>query len=178
MPGVGRHKLELYGTVFLDCIADYAARHPEEVPQDLSGPADPEETPLRRDRPERRKREGREEREEGALSATVEESGLLLAQGLSIEATAAQRGLKPGTILLHLEQLVDNGATFPEEQFMPAPRLAELAALFQACGGPQLKPVVEAPAPPGGAVDYEEARLARLLLRFRHQRAAESDPSA
>ncbi len=168
--GVGRHKLDLYGELFLQRIADYATRHPEEVPA-TPAPSVSEDSAPRRTRAERKER-----KEEGALSATVMESGQFLAQGMDLEETAALRGLKPATILLHLKELLDSGMEFPERQFMAAPRLEEIAALFRAAGDWRLTPVVEAPPPPGGPVGYAEAGLARVLLQHREKRrAAESE---
>lgn len=163
IPGVGRHKLEVYGAAFLAVIAEYSARHPEDIPPAL------EPKPKTAQGPTPRPVESPEKEEK---TGTVEETGQLLAQGLTIEETATRRGLKPETIIQHLQKLMDSGARFPEDQFFSKTRLHEIEEAFLASAGWMLRPVVEAPAPPGGGVSYTEARLARLLL---HGRATQHD---
>ncbi|MDR1126383.1 MAG: helix-turn-helix domain-containing protein [Deltaproteobacteria bacterium] len=102
---------------------------------------------------------------------TWRETGRLLDRHMSIGEVAEARGLKTATVLNHMENLAREGKRFPPEAFMDPERLAFLRDLFKTCGSWQLGPVVllsredSNPDLPGrGETDFEEARLARILL--------------
>lgn len=184
--GVGDHKLEAYGESMLAVIGSWLEAHPEALVQR-------KEPQTRKARQARREEEIRQEEEarqkrllagESAPPKTTAASGRrnsaretagLLDQGLSLEEVAAARGLVIGTILQHLEQLFALGVQYPPERFMGPARLDWFDRMFTVCGDWRLGPVVdlansEKSGPPGGAsgsVGFEEARLARLLLKER-----------
>lgn len=83
--------------------------------------------------------------------------------GLSVEAIAAERGLTVGTVLGHLEELVDGGVGLDLSRLVEAvPRLEEIREAFAETGGGRLAPVAERM---GEGVSYDELRLARLILK-------------
>ena len=185
--GVGRHKVDAYGSTILDLIAAWLENHPEEQARREENIANNLAAMEGRQRRSRRAasnggESGGDENESSprpkqggqTRGDSARETARLLDQGLSLEEAAKARGLVIGTIMHHLEQLAAGGKTYPPERFMTPARLDWFRALFKACGGWQLGPVVEKAnngqdaQPPEGspqAVRYEEARLARLLLQ-------------
>ena len=191
--GVGRHKMDAYGGPMLDLIAAWLESHPEELArrQENAGNS----LPLAEGRQRCSRRAASDDGENGSSPQakrsgqtrgdSARETARLLDQGLSLEEAAKARGLVPGTIMHHLEQLAAGGKTYPPDRFMTPARLDWFRDLFAACGGWQLGPVVEkanngpeAPPPEGSpqAVSYEEARLARFLLRNGDSAADEREP--
>lgn len=148
--GIGQHRFNQYGEIFIALIEKYLADRPE-----ISRPtAKTNSTPL----PPPRARAAEEtETRVGAEDATRE----FFEKGYSIEQVAAERNLRPETILNHLEKLMKNGAAFSPEQFLDVDRMDMIHQLFRDSGGTLLRPVVEAS---GDTVSYLEARLARLFL--------------
>ena len=184
--GVGRHKLEKYGDSFLKVIAAYLARHPEEK----SGRESPNPgEAIGRSRGEARTARPGSGRAvtppSGGDEAWAQECGgpepdnsgersskrggraetrVLLSRGLTLEEIAEARGLKLTTIIGHLESLVRDGETYPADQFIDRSRLDEIGRAFREYGDDdwRLKPVVEGS---NFSISYDEARLARILLR-------------
>lgn len=167
--GVGQHKRDIYGAPFLAVIESWLDAHPEIAPDPAKFPPLEEERPAAKptaqpaDKPAS-KPSGRGE--------TWRETGRLLDDHLSIEEVAEARGIKATTVLIHMENLAKEGKAFPPEAFMHPERLAYIRSLFERCGSWQLGPAVllsreEANEEQSAksAVDFEEARLARLLLR-------------
>ncbi len=141
--GVGAHKLAQYGEAFLAAIRTFSKDHPEVQPL-LQEPFDeaPPPAPLPR-------------------GDTVLETAALFAKGLGIEAVAAQRRLKPSTIISHLERLAELGHPVDFTPMIDAAKLEMVTAFMRQCETPALGPVVDHFE---GRITYDEARLARAWL--------------
>ena len=152
--GVGQHKLETYGELFLAVIAEYRSENPEEKPaspatgttQPKRASAKPPPTAKSMDK----------------ASASELATWDALNRGLSIADIANQRQLKPETILTHMEHLAHCNYALAAKRFFAPERLEMILSLFRASGSNLLTPVVEASE---GKVDFLEARLARIFLR-------------
>ena len=165
--GVGMHKLETYGEAFLKAINQYIAEHPEEYANaraaniragDTSPPASREQHAQNRGANAPRSLERQK-----ALNSE-RETLRLLTEGKSLEEIITLRSLARTTVIGHLDTLLSAGFEVP---FMPdiAPeRLEQIAEWFQQAKSWNLTPVVELSA---GKLDYEEARLARIVLKQR-----------
>ena len=179
--GVGQHKLKAYGAVFLDIVKQYLAEHPGEKPavrRPAAPPARPSAPATSRSAP-RRETAAKvaapksappktifvtdDPTEEKAAPSETELATLELARrGLGIEDIARERGLRPETVVTHLEKLAASGERLEAAQFMDPDRLETIRELFRSSGGTLLRPVVEAS---DDSVSYLEARVARLFLR-------------
>ena len=156
--GVGEAKLEQYGPEFLSVIRNYAEVNglPDRPARKDLNPSRP--PPGDRERPKRR-------------GATFIETQALIAQKLSVEQIAQQRGLNENTVVGHLERLVDEGVELDLEHLTPeGERLDQIKEAFDTCGSAFLKPVWEFL---GSEFTYVELRLARLCLRRQGQLADE-----
>ncbi|MDL2267331.1 HRDC domain-containing protein [Desulfovibrio sp. OttesenSCG-928-G15] len=170
--GVGEHKREAFGEVFIPLIARYREVNPEEAAR-----ADQAAEQAAPATGKSRRRAAAAPDAPGALDETkrkpakgdsLKETERLLDAGLSVKAVAAERGLVETTIISHMQKLAGAGKVFHPEQFMDEIRLNALRECFAGEPAPYLNPVVEKsrthPAfAPGGAT-YDEARLARILL--------------
>jgi len=141
--GVGAHKMAQYGNAFLDAIRGFRQEHPDAQPligADTYIPPPP-----------------------AALASgdTVMETAVLLEKGLGIEAVAAQRGLKPSTIITHIERLLENGHPVDLAPLIDLAKLEPVLAVLRQSETAAIGPVVEQFE---GRVTYEEARLARAWL--------------
>ncbi len=147
--GVGEHKLQAYGEPVLAVVRAYAKAHPEELPPDeirlaLAASA----------RPEGKRAKGRKpapeinpEEVKKQLGETAQETLRLFEQGQGLNQIAETRGLKPRTIIAHLESLSKQGHKFPPERFF-TPKELELwqTAFARAAENGQsffLRPAVE-----------------------------------
>lgn len=163
--GVGKHKVKAYGRTFLLVIERWLAENPDERP--VTPPADTLADPLA-DYEEAHSGFGRKKSPATGNSGKTPsymETEALFDRGMSLEEAAAERNLKPGTILTHLQQILAGGKSYPSSQFMSGERLEYIRGLFEACGTWALGPVVEKAEQDGGELGYDEARLARLLMR-------------
>ncbi|BCO09384.1 ATP-dependent DNA helicase RecQ [Desulfolithobacter dissulfuricans] len=141
--GVGRIKLERYGQRFLSAIRSWLERHPEvEKPATSVSPL-PEKT-------------------KPVAGASVEESGRLAAEGMTLEEIATRRGLKPMTVAQHLETWLEQGGDVDMDRLLSAEKQARLKVEFETHGLAYLKPVVESLE---GLVSFDEARIMRGYLR-------------
>jgi ATP-dependent DNA helicase RecQ len=145
--GVGRAKLERYGRPFLAEIAAWLAEHPEVERPLLPDAPPPPAAPA-------------------GTSATVEASGTLALQGLSLEQIAAKRGLKPSTIAAHLETFLDQGNRLDPDLLIGREKKNMLQEQNQHLGCDFLKPVVSELQ---GRAGYEEARIVRAWLNQAHR---------
>ncbi len=135
--GVGPAKLARYGEEFLAVISGYI-----DGLQSRSGKADGVT-----DRP----------RPGGSHGQTL----LLLQQGMSIAAIAAQRGLTRGTIVAHLERIKAAGGEFDVSPLLPPPdKTNRIRAALTSSEDGRLGPVKEKL---GDDCSYEEIRLVRLV---------------
>jgi ATP-dependent DNA helicase RecQ len=155
--GVGAMKLTQYGEPFLKIIQSYAEKHNQpEIP-----------IPGKTDSSPRRANSGSITRERAdkpeSSSSTFQKTRELILQKLPLAIIAEQRGLSPGTILGHLEKLIEAGEQFDLKHLEPSPeRLQRISLAFKETGGPTLSPVR---AILGPDFSYEELRLARILIR-------------
>jgi ATP-dependent DNA helicase RecQ len=141
--GVGTHKLAQYGTAFLEAIRAFRQEHPDAQPlveETLFIPPPPP-TLSRGD--------------------TIMETAVLLEKGLGIEEVAAQRGLKPTTIINHIEQLIGNGHPVDLGPLVDLAKLEPVLAVLRQSETAALKPVVEQFE---GRITYDDVRLARAWL--------------
>ena len=98
-----------------------------------------------------------------AAEDTREASADLHDAGFSVLAIAQFRGLEPGTIIGHLEDLSEQGRHFDLSSDLPNPdRLATLEAAFDQIGDEELVPIYEALS---AKFSYAEIRLARIHQR-------------
>jgi ATP-dependent DNA helicase RecQ len=141
--GVGSNKLSHYGTAFLAAISAFRQEHPDAKPLVEETFFIPPPPP--------------------ALSRgdTVMETAVLLEKGLGIEAIAAQRGLKPGTIVTHIERLLESGHPVDLAPLIDLARLEPVLEMLRKSESAAIGPVVEQFA---GRFTYEEARIARAWL--------------
>lgn len=95
-----------------------------------------------------------------------------------MEEAAATRDLVVGTILGHLERLIESGISVEWAHLLPPPeRRAAIETIFELMGDNPLRPVWEEL---GGEYSYDEIRLVRLARRFpaRTEGDAPSDSAA
>jgi ATP-dependent DNA helicase RecQ len=158
--GVGQHKLETYGKPFLQAIGQYVEEHPEEYAERLTLPTQDE-------------RDEQQQREYAAKPLNTErETLILLCKGKSVDEICTIRSLKRSTVLTHLDTLVNAGIKIPFEPDISPERLEQIADWFRQAKSWNLTPAVELST---GQLDYEEARLARIVLRQR-QKAEKPEP--
>ncbi len=146
--GVGRLKLQEYGSKFTSVIRDYVRANSITI-----------------DRGANHRRTGNNLRRDtygNQLSPTHEKTRQLLEQGHSLDEIASKRGFTRSTIVGHIERIVDNGEFVDLKQMAPTgSRLVEIKKAFQEFGNTQLAPVKDRL---GDGIDYEELRLARMYL--------------
>jgi len=147
--GVGQVKLERYGKPFLEAIAAYVVDNPDAVQRE-----EQQERPAKAVAPLRPGKQS-----QGV--ATLNETLRLATAGLSVEEIAAQRGLKPSTIAVHLGELLQQGQVLDIDRYVDQKIRAEMTELFRSHGLFYLKPIVEAMA---GRAGYDQARIVRGLL--------------
>ena len=150
--GVGRAKLEDLGEPFLELINSYAReRGWPEAQTSMNRSAAVERTPR-------------------VVNQSYRETGRLISEGASLSDAAAARGLKPTTVLGHLERLVEEGVPVNLAHVLPAPdRRVEIEAALGALGDSPLRPVWEELE---GRYSYDEIRLVRLARRNASQATA------
>ncbi len=144
--GVGRAKLEDLGGPFLERINAYARERgwPDAVPVG-SRPVKPAAAPR-------------------VVNQSYRETGRLISEGASLREAAEARGLTAGTVLGHLERLVEEGVAVEWGHLLPsAEQRAEIEAVFGNLGDNPLRPVWEELE---GRFAYDEIRLVRLAWRF------------
>lgn len=146
--GVGKAKLLSFGDRFLHDIVQHAQAHGlQEV--ESSRPATKSSSAPKR----------------GAVSGTLLLTKQLFEQKKSIKDIGLMRNLSFGTVMNHLEKILDTGERLDDAHVSFAPeRLEKIAAAFTQSGDLMLAPAREIL---GQAYSYDELRLARLLLRAR-----------
>jgi ATP-dependent DNA helicase RecQ len=97
-----------------------------------------------------------------ALSDTVRETLRFFRQGNSVEEIARIRGLKDGTIYVHLEEALLAGETIDVDALVSAKAQREIAAAFERHGCDRLSLVIEAL---GGKFGYGPCRVVRAAMR-------------
>ena len=149
--GVGRAKLEDLGGPFLERINAYARE--KGWPENGGGDS------------RTRGNEGRAAEPYARVDGhSYHETGRIISGGASLEETAEARGLKPSTILGHLERLVEAGIPVEWAHLLPPPpSRAEIESVFDILGDNPLRPVWDELE---GRYSYDTIRLVRLARRF------------
>ena len=99
-----------------------------------------------------------------ALNETEKHTLALVREGLSLAEVAERRGLSPGTILTHLERIVETDEAFDLTHMLPpGRRYARIAEAFRAEGDDYLLAPVKARL--ADDYTYDELRLVRVRLR-------------
>ena len=148
--GVGRVKAERYGEAFLAVVR--AASDAGERAPDTDAPSREERGPLARavSRANRR-----------ALPSTAQRTLDLHHEGLSIKAIAERRGLTTATVSQHLAGFVERGDVADVRAWVGD---AELARLRRLAGGRPLTALRPLYDEFGGALDWDQMRIARALV--------------
>ncbi len=145
--GVGTAKLEKYGEIFLREINRFVRENGIEP---LSQPG---------------KTTKRVRREKTVAPKFHETTRALLKKKMSLEKIAEHQGLKPGTIIGHIEKLLNSGEILDLEYLtLPPDRFHAMKKAFDECGDEQLKPVFDHL---DEKYSYNELRLAKMLFRVR-----------
>ena len=154
MHGVGEVKLREYGPEFVTLVSEYVEANNIEV----SSSGTLMNYPRVLSTAERRGNS-----EDGSLSATHETTREMLAEGMSIDRIAQERGLARNTVIGHMERITAQGVDLELEHLAPEPeRLAVIEEAFRESGSALLGTVKERL---GDDYDYEELKLARIYLR-------------
>lgn len=144
--GVGDAKLREFSEPFLKVITEYLRANGQEVA--------PERVPV--NAPKKKVR---------GISNSIRETRDLVAQGLSLEEVAEQRGISETTIRSHLERLVQEGHRVDVSHLLPdEDRRLEIEAAFKEMGETRLTPVRDFL---GDDFTWEELAVVRLDLRQR-----------
>ena len=155
--GVGQAKLEDLGGPFLGCINAYARDH---------GWPDAKDAPSQAATVPRAPR---------VVNQSFRETGRLISEGASLKEVAEHRGLTAGTIVGHLERLVEEGITVKWGHLLPASEgRTEIEMVLQMMGDNPLRPVWEELE---GRFTYDEIRLVRLANRRPSDLAVSKDHS-
>ena len=156
--GVGRAKLEDLGGPFLARINAYLREHAAPKPASSGRETSPV-TPVPR-----------------VVNQSFRETGRIISEGASLGEAAEVRSLSVGTILGHLERVVEEGIPIEWYHLLPtSDRCAEIEAALEAMGDKPLRPVWEELE---GRCSYEEIRLVRLARRHQSQGTSASPSDA
>ena len=154
--GVGQAKLEDLGGPFLERINAYAREQGWPVPS-ASAP-----------------RNVRTAKEPRVVNQSYRETAQLISEGASLGKVAEARGLTVGTILGHLERLVEEGVEVEWEHLLPpAEHRAEIETVLGYLGENPLRPVWEELE---GRFSYDVIRVVRLA--WRHAGEAQVSPGS
>ncbi len=142
--GIGPTKLERYGDAFLNVIRQH-------TPHETRGVAGAS-------------RSGAGKADGGhnvrPFGPTHRMTHRLLKQGLTVAEIAVERGLSQGTVMAHIERIVQAGTTVDLTPMLPpTARRERIEAALAAAGGDRLAPVKELL---GDDYSYDEIRLVRL----------------
>lgn len=143
--GVGKTKLEKYGSKFIKCIKTFVSDNNID-------------TPIRSEKEEIIVKQVKVIKQR--FHTKTKE---LISKKIPLKKMARNQNLKPITIVNHIEKLIDAGEEMDLEYLrLPSDRYDAMKEAFETCGDERLKPVFEHL---GGKYDYDELRLARVLLR-------------
>lgn len=145
IPGVGQNKFEKYGQRFLLEIKGYLELHPDIKAQ----------TPAKAKATRPRVKQG--------ISDTLRETQELLANGLTLEAVAKERGLGLTTIENHIAKLILEGEKVDWQQWVTTDQLDLGRALFHEYGHSALKPIFEGSQ---GKLTYGQARIISAIIQL------------
>mgnify|MGYP000353785066 CR=1 FL=1 len=142
--GVGSRKLQEFGTVFLNAIADYLETQPRQrFSGESSSTLSPSVSSMKK-----------------PLGKTVQETLRCFRSGLTVEDIATQRGLVRGTIYGHLEQAIQAGEAIDHTRLLTADQQSQIAVAFAQTGFGNLTGAKELL---GDLFDYGQLRLFRVL---------------
>ncbi|HLD70245.1 MAG TPA: DNA helicase RecQ, partial [Candidatus Omnitrophota bacterium] len=166
--GVGTKKLEEFSEEFTKIISQYARENGLQLSRPLRHSEEHSDEESPREIIRFSQNDGRTLRTTAAsTSLTHEETRKLLNERLSLEEIAQRRKLTVGTVLSHLEKLVEelkeDGQKISVDHLkFPEHRLAKIKSAFEKTGSAKLSPVKEIL---GEDFSYEEIRLARVLMQ-------------
>jgi len=136
--GVGSRKLQQYGNDFVGAIRQFRG---EDSPPPDPLPSAPPTPPT--------------------VTHTHRQTWQLHQQGLSVEAIAQERQLRPSTIATHLETLIQSGFEVQLDHLVSAEQQRAIREALAANTSPLLSPVKEALGPD---YTYEAIRLVRAVI--------------
>ncbi len=144
--GVGEKKLEQFGSAFLAAINKYAEEN------NISSRDIPHKGQV--------ERVVRVKTRQPQFYARTRE---LLVKKIPVDRIAKDQDLKTGTIVNHIEKLIDAGEKLDIDYLkLPSDRFGIIKDAFRECGDEKLKPVFEYL---GEKYDYDELKLVRVLMR-------------
>jgi len=141
--GVGRAKLEQWGEEFIAAVGSYARQH---------GLVERSIPVTRRNRRQRTERQ----------VSTHETTRLLLEQGLSVEQVAQKRDLTEGTVIKHLEHLVESDPDIDIRSLLAPDRFEKIRRAFEETDSTLFSPIKELL---GDEYSYDEIRMVWIALR-------------
>ena len=147
--GVGRAKLEDLGAPFLELINAYAREHNLAPNADIAtGPTPAQRAPR-------------------VVNQSYRETARIISEGATLREAAEARGLTAGTLLGHLERLVEEDVMVEWGHLLPSTEdRAEIEAVLAILGDNPLRPVWEELE---GRHSYDDIRLVRLARRLAGQ---------
>lgn len=150
MHGVGASKLKKFGQKFIKIIKEYKKENnleSKEIIKIVTTTKKSESDPKPRfSRPK-------------FYQKTLE----LLQKKLPVERIAKNQNIKPGTVINHIEKLLDDEVMIDIEYLkLPKNRFEEIKNAFATCEDEKLKPVFEML---DGKYDYDAIRLVRALMK-------------
>jgi ATP-dependent DNA helicase RecQ len=151
IPGVGKSKLEEYGTLFTNEIREYCFLHDMEMDREPAAEerqqdADRQATPTR----------------SNAISMTHQLTLNLHRAGKSIQEIAQERNIKPDTAMSYLAELIEAGETIDVTSLISLGHYDTIVAALDQLGSATLKPVKEFL---GDEYSYSEIKLVRAHMR-------------
>ncbi len=145
--GVGAKKLEQFADIFLKSITEFTQEN--------------NITPVEKET---------EKSDEPVVKVTMRQPKFylktkeLLMKKTSVERIAKHLDLTPGTVINHIEKMIDAGEKIDLEYLkLPSDRYGAMKNAFEECGDEKLKPVFEHL---NGKFSYDELKLARVLIRL------------
>lgn len=135
--GVGEHKLEKYGYIFIEAIIDYVEKNNITVPEDLVHSEDTGSSLQEQDTVLK-----------SMSKATSRDSHkytyTLYKEGMTMSEIAKERDLTPMTIENHLLKCIEEGFEIDYSEFIPSMYEEQIATAIEKCGTELLKPIKEA----------------------------------
>ncbi|MDD3190151.1 MAG: DNA helicase RecQ [Candidatus Pacebacteria bacterium] len=145
--GVGVKKLEDLSEIFLGTIVDFTTKEnlaPIEIP----------------DKPSMRTTKNPK-----VETALITQG--LIAQKIPLAKIAEKQGLKIGTIINHITQIIDRGEELDLSYIdFPPEKITEIASAFEECGNERLRPIFDCL---DGKYSYDDIRMAVILIKNREK---------
>jgi len=142
--GVGNRKLEQFGEQFMEVIREYVSVH--DIKKKIETKIIPKEKTTR----------------PAYEGATTDETKKFLKQKISIESISAIREITQGTVISHIEKIIETDPDFDISYLQPkAENFKEIANAFKKAGTTALTPVKNIL---GDKYSYDELRLVRIFL--------------